>query len=97
MKKRLSIKNIIPVLVVIAALFASNLAVAYDHHDLDNLPLDECPICDVSHVLSSADSFAHIPNVNPSPCVIVLLLPSEYKEPHHSVHLTNLNYRAPPQ
>ncbi len=96
MTKRISIRNITLTLVVIASFFASDLAIAYDHHDLDHPPLSACPICAVSQVLSSADSFSHSPAVIPSPCVITSLLPTEEIDSLHSIHFTYLNDRAPP-
>lgn len=96
MTKRISIRHITLALVVIASLFASDLAIARHHHDLDQTPFSECPICAVSQGLSSADSFFHPLVVVPGPWVITSLLPSEGYDSFPPVQFTCLNYRAPP-
>ena len=52
MQKQRAIKQLILCLAVLATLFIANLEIALDHHDLDNLPLSACPVCEISHVLS---------------------------------------------
>lgn len=96
MSKRSATNNCLFALLVFAAIFVADLAVAYDHHDLDHPPLRPCPICASSRVLSFADNSPPIPDFIAIPAFTAFLLPIEKYISIHTVFRSVLNYRGPP-
>jgi hypothetical protein len=96
MNKQFTTKQLTLVLVVLATLFVSNLEIALDHHDLDNLPLNVCPICAFSHSLSFVDHSLPALNVAVNYCLVAIHLPAEKSFFHNPVYLLDLQNRAPP-
>ncbi|HET6419015.1 MAG TPA: hypothetical protein VFG19_02600 [Geobacteraceae bacterium] len=96
MSKQSSTKKCLFAVLVFAVLFISDLAVAYDHHDLDHPPLRPCPICASSRVLSFADNSPPISDFIATPVFTAFLLPFERYISYHTAFRSILNYRAPP-
>lgn len=96
MTARLTLPKLFLILVVFAAFLISELAVTFEHHDPGYPPLNECPTCAASHVLSFADYSLPSLAFVPVSCLITFLLPFERCLPQHPIYLSYLNNRAPP-
>jgi hypothetical protein len=96
MKKQTAIKQSMLVLAVLATLFVCNLKIALDHHDLDNLPLNVCPVCAFAQILSFAEYPLPELHIAVNYCLVDIQHPVEKSFIQNQVNLPNLQNRAPP-
>lgn len=96
MKKQFAAKQLMLVMAVLATVFVSNLEIAIDHHDLDKLPLNFCPVCAFSHTLSFVDYSLPTLSVAVNYCLIAVHPPTEKSFSYYPVYLRDLQNRAPP-
>jgi hypothetical protein len=83
-------------LAVILLFLASNTALAYHHHALDNMSHHDCPICATAHVSSSAVHDFSTPAMRHANIAVSVLTPHEHHVEINPIFLTCLNNRAPP-
>jgi hypothetical protein len=96
MKKQSTIKQLTLVLAVLATLFIANLEISLDHHDLDNLPLSACPVCEISHVLSFVEYSQPVWSVPVSYCLAEIQCPLVKSFAQNQVCFSSPQNRAPP-
>jgi hypothetical protein len=96
MKKQFAAKQLTLVMVVLATLFVSNLEIALDHHDLDKLPVNFCPVCAFSHTLSFVECSLSVLSVAMNYCLIAIHFPTERSFSYNPVYVRGLQNRAPP-
>jgi hypothetical protein len=96
MIKKSSINQLTLVLAVLATLFIANLEIALDHHDLDNLPLSACPVCEISHVLSFVDYSLHEWSVPVTYCLTEIQCPVVKSFAQNQLCFSSPQNRAPP-
>jgi len=96
MKKQPAIKQLTLVLAVLATLFIANLYIALDHHDLDNLPLSACPVCEISHVFSFVEYSLQEWSVPVSYCLADIQCPVVKSFAQNQACFSSPQNRAPP-
>jgi len=88
-------KYVLP-LVVLLLFLITNTAIAYHHHDHEDLSHDDCPICATAHVTSAAEHDFSVPVVQYKIIAVIDLIPHEVHSFINPLFLTHLNSRAPP-